>query len=289
MAEHSSTKIVIPHPSAPSCPITGVLEQLEPENSTQGRNIALILHGAMGHKDYLFQRRLAQRFPKDSFRFDFRGNHETPGIWGQGALADDVEDLSVVVEYLRNVYGYVITTIVGHSRGSIISMRWLCTAPEARAVTTFVNASGRYRMNKILESAAAIKWREGFAANGYYDWNATVARKAVTTRIYPADLERFVSWDTSLVWDKFPAHIHVLTMHGLSDNIVPPLDAIIYGRALGARSPGTHTLNLVEDADHNFTGRQDQVVDDILKWWELYERGELKSSGLWMTGARGKL
>lgn len=66
-------------------------------------------------------------------------------------------------------------------------------------------------------------------------------------------------------------------------------DAHIYARALGARSPGTHTLHMVEDADHNFTGRQDQVVDYILEWWDLYKRGELKSSGLWMTGVRGKL
>jgi hypothetical protein len=46
---------------------------------------------------------------------------------------------------------------------------------------------------------------------------------------------------------------------------------------------------MVEDADHNFTGRQDQVVDHILEWWNFYEQRELKSSGLWMTGVRGKL
>ena len=31
-------------------------------------------------------------------------------------------------------------------------------------------------------------------------------------------------------------------------------DATIYARALGARSPGTHNLAYVEEADHNFTG-----------------------------------
>ena len=31
-------------------------------------------------------------------------------------------------------------------------------------------------------------------------------------------------------------------------------DALIYARALTDRSPGTHNLHLVEDADHNFTG-----------------------------------
>ena len=30
-------------------------------------------------------------------------------------------------------------------------------------------------------------------------------------------------------------------------------EAVIYSRAFGSRSPGTHNLCLIEDADHNFT------------------------------------
>lgn len=243
----------------------------------------------MGHKDYLFQRRLAQRLPQDSFRFDFRGNHETPGSWCHGGLLNDIDDLDVVAKYMQSVYGYVIDLVVGHSRGSLVGMRWLATAPEARSVTAFINVSGRYRMPKFLESAAAKVWQAAFAADGYYDWSTTVARKPVTVRIHPEDVDLFVNWDTSFVWDQFPAKIHALTIHGLSDNTVPPYDALIYARALGARTPGTHTLHMVEGADHNFTGQQDEVVDYMLEWWGLHERGELKSSGVWMTGARGKL
>ncbi|KAJ7465127.1 Alpha/Beta hydrolase protein [Mycena latifolia] len=272
MADRLSTKVLVPHPA--NCSIVGILEQIDTEKSTQGRRIALQNNGPARHKDYLFQRRLAQRLPDDSFRFDFRGNHETPGTWCHGGLQNDVEDLSVVAKYLQTVYGYVIDLVVGHSRGSLVGMRWLSTAPEARSVNAFINVSGRYRMN-----AAAKKWQEAFVADGYYDWTTTVARKPVI----------FVNWDTSFVWDQFPAKIHVLTIHGLSDNTVPPYDALIYARALSTRYPGTHTLHMVEDADHNFTGRQDEVVDYILEFLSLHEREELKSSGLWMTGARGKL
>jgi len=290
MADRSSTKMVIPHPTAPDCPITGILEQLSGAGtSTQGRPITLILHGAMGHKDYLFQRRLALKLPLDSFRFDFRGSHETPGIWGQGALEEDLEDLRVVARHLQEDMGYVVTAVVGHSRGSIVGMRWVCTAPEARGVTTFVNASGRYRMEKILETAGSKAAQEGFAARGYHDWTTTVARKPVTVRLVPSELERFVRFDTSLVWDRFPQGVHVLTVHGLADTTVPPYDAVIYARALGARSPGTHTLHLVDDADHNFTGRQDEIVGYILAWWDLQARGEIKSSGVWDTGVRTRL
>jgi len=142
----SSSKLFIPHPGEKNCSIVGILEQLSPSSPTQGRRIALILHGTMGHKDYLFQRRLAVRLPFDSFRFDFRGNHETPGTWRQGCFKEDVEDLSVVVGYLRREYGYVIDLVVGHSRGSLVGLRWMCTSEEGQSVTGFVNVSGRYRM-----------------------------------------------------------------------------------------------------------------------------------------------
>ena len=65
-------------------------------------------------------------------------------------------------------------------------------------------------------------------------------------------------------------------------------DALIYGRALANRTPGTHTLHLMEDADHNFTGRQDDVVDAIMQWWDVRQRGDLKT-GIWVTGIKGKL
>lgn len=45
---------------------------------------------------------------------------------------------------------------------------------------------------------------------------------------------------------------------------------------------------MAEDADHNFTGRKDEVVDIILEWLESKQRGDLKS-GIWMAGLRGKL
>lgn len=65
-------------------------------------------------------------------------------------------------------------------------------------------------------------------------------------------------------------------------------DAVIYARAFSGRMPGTHTLNLMEDADHNFTGRQDEVVELILEWWATRQSRELKT-GIWLTGTRGKL
>jgi len=55
-------------------------------------------------------------------------------------------DLSVVVEYLKANYGYVIDLVVGHSRGALVGIRWACTTEDGKNISGFVNASGRYRM-----------------------------------------------------------------------------------------------------------------------------------------------
>ncbi|KAF8895105.1 Alpha/Beta hydrolase protein [Infundibulicybe gibba] len=275
----TSTKLFIPHPTVPGCDIVGILEQLR---GVPARNLN------QEHRRIALKR-LALRLPCDSFRFDFRGNHETPGTWRQGALTDDIDDLNAVVAYLKSRHGYTIDLVVGHSRGSLVAFRWLCTSEEAKHVRGFVNASGRYRMRKILDSAAVKIWRDSFEKQGYHTWSVSVARKLATVKIYPEDLEMFTSWDTSLVWDKFPPAIDVLTLHGLSDQTVPPYDALIYARALSQRDSGTHSLCMMEGADHNFSGRQDDVVDTVLRWWAARQRGEIRT-GVWMDDSlRGKL
>jgi pimeloyl-ACP methyl ester carboxylesterase len=45
--------------------------------------------------------------------------------------------------------------------------------------------------------------------------------------------------------------VHVLTVHGMGDPVIPSRDAELFHRAL----PGSE-LVLIEGADHNFTGRE---------------------------------
>ncbi|KAF9816927.1 hypothetical protein IEO21_03801 [Rhodonia placenta] len=273
------------------------------------------------HKDYLFQKRLALQLPIDSFRFDFRGNHETPGPWRLGNFNDDVLDIHVVVEYLTKELGYVVDLLVGHSRGSVTGMMWLCQYPaQSATVRGYANVSGRYRLYVMRARVLYVvhvdqmrkpeNWKQ-IEAKGYYELTATVARKPFYARVTVQDHDQFASGDSSIVWEKFPQSIDVLTMHGLKDTVVPPsallsYDAFIYAQALGARSPGTHNLCYVEDADHNFTGVRlqvkhlgivlislplqiaDQVVATILEWYAMLEHKELKT-GIWHTGVKPKL
>ncbi len=63
------------------------------------------------------------------------------------AFAEDVEDIQVVADYLIRNFGYVIDLIVGHSKGSVAAMRWVCISPQAANVRGFVDVSGGYRLH----------------------------------------------------------------------------------------------------------------------------------------------
>ncbi|KAG8928130.1 hypothetical protein FRC00_001856, partial [Tulasnella sp. 408] len=281
-----SIKFQIPHPNEEGCVLTGIIEQ---QNATIGKEadahvkpIALIFHGAMGHKDYLFLKKLAQSLPIDSCRFDFRGNHESNGIWymGEKGFVNDLQDIDAVVAYLKAQYGYRVDLAIGHSRGSIVGMRWLATAPEGQGVSGYVNVSGRYRMKL---HTYYDRWREGFEKKGIFHWKVRVAGKEVVREVRPADIRDFEEVDTSFVWTKFPKTTDVLTIHGLDDLVVQPFDAMIYARAFSNRPTATHTLHYVEGADHNFIGHYEEVVDTILGWWDQKTKGKLKD-GVWLAG-----
>ncbi|THH17273.1 hypothetical protein EW146_g3504 [Bondarzewia mesenterica] len=316
MSERQSTKISIPHTFEEGVSIVGVLEQLEPAQFAVGRKIALTQRLPVPEtpRSPIAFRFISVRFQRVALIW--RGAHESGGEWVHSGIDRDVEDLRVVVDHLTRHYGYEVDLLVGHSRGSVVAMHWLCTSEEGKRVGGIVNASGRYRMHRIFDDAH--RYQTSFDERGYYDWEVVVARKRVIGRIYPADLERFASWDTAIVWDKFPQNTDMLSVHGLTDKVVPPyvlaatpcrainvLIAEFFSWAryswvslvipttmprpvVGGRDGGTHNLHYVDGADHNFTGQYDEVVDTVLEWWDMHQRGQLRT-GIWQTGIRGKL
>ena len=102
--------------------------------------------------------------------FDCRGSRESGGISRHGGLANDVEDLRVVVAYLTQEDGYKIDLLVGHSRGSVVAMRWLCTSDEGKNVGGFVNVSARYKMDvrDILPSSKRVLFSNPLTSREYY-------------------------------------------------------------------------------------------------------------------------
>ncbi|KIO19080.1 hypothetical protein M407DRAFT_246290 [Tulasnella calospora MUT 4182] len=204
---------------------------------------------------------------------------------GEKGFVNDLQDIDAVVAHLKTQYGYRVDLLIGHSRGSIVGMRWLSTAPEGQGVSGYVNVSARYRMKL---HTYYDRWREGFEKKGVFHWKVRVAGKQVVREVTPEHIRDFEEVDTSSVWTKFPANTDVLTVHGLDDQVVPPFDGMIYARAFSNRTTATHTLHYVEGADHNFIRHYDEVVDTILGWWDQKTKGKLKD-GVWLAGVKPKL
>ncbi|KAG9047671.1 hypothetical protein FS837_001747 [Tulasnella sp. UAMH 9824] len=279
-----SIKFQIPHPNEEGCVLTGIIEQQPAtmglkETDPHVKPIALV--GLSVNPTQSVKPELNVFFGSAS------GNHESNGIWymGEKGFINDLQDINAVVAYLKAQYGYRVDLAIGHSRGSIVGMRWLATAPEGQDVSSYVNVSGRYRMKL---HTYYDRWREGFEKKGIFHWKVRVAGKEVVREVRPADIRDFEEVDTSFVWTKFPQKTDVLTIHGLDDLVVQPFDAMIYARAFSNRPTATHTLHYVEGADHNFIGHYDEVVDTILGWWDQKTKGKLKD-GVWLAGVKPKL
>ena len=91
------------------------------------------------------------------------GSHETPGQYTYGDLKPDIVDIDVVVRYLKAKYGYVVTTMVSHSRASLMTMYYLCTYEDAKNVKCFVNVSGRYRVSRVDRGRLEISYSRSCA------------------------------------------------------------------------------------------------------------------------------
>lgn len=252
-------------------------------STTHGRKIALILHGALSHKDQTYHKALVQALPFDSFRFDFRANAETPGTWSISGLDDDLEDLNAVVHHLRNQLGYTIEVVVAHSRGSIGAFAWFTrhcpdSLPPTHRVPYFVALGTRFNMARI--QARTARFMSAFKRDGFYRLQARIASEDREMLIYPEQMEQFANWPTAEIARDFPTKTDVLLVHGTADKIVPVSDVASYANTLHSvpRRPGSCVLQLVENADHNFKGLYNELVACIVDW--LHERALPISSSL---------
>ncbi|KAJ9479317.1 putative uncharacterized protein [Pseudozyma hubeiensis] len=261
------------------------------KRDTRGLKIAIILHGLLAHKDQIYHKQLARALPVDSFRFDFRANGETPGTWSMGNLADDVEDLVAVVDYLRTKLEYTVEIIIGHSRGGLDGFAWFAkhcpdSLPPSLRVPFFVGLSARFNMANIHERDPV--YLSAFAREGFFRWQARVAGQQKELHVYPEQVEQFAAWPTREIALAFPYHTDVLLIHGTADKSVPASDVASYGNILSGvhRRPGSCSIKLIDHADHLFRGFYPQVVEAIVEW--LAERSELTKMGLSAAAIRDK-
>ncbi|KAK0533101.1 hypothetical protein OC835_003118 [Tilletia horrida] len=258
--------------------------------------LALILHGVLAHKDQIYHKKLVAALEMDSFRFDFRANHETPGEWNMASFYEDLRDLRCVISHLRRFFNYRVHVMIAHSRGALDLWVYLGEqernrrrrrALEAQAlrgpgsevaggiegvleeeVPPFaISLSGRWRMERIYDRLPV--WKEGFEKEGFYRWKARVAGKDIEVHVTPQAVEDFARFPIADYVRDAPVSSDILLIQGTADQIVPTADIGYYMNAVGSqagRTPGSVQMHLIDDADHNFVGHFDEVVTTIVNW-----------------------
>lgn len=95
-------------------------------------------------------------------------------------FGDDVDDVEVVLEYLKREYGYEVGLMVGHSRGSLGGWKWFAEKARGRGgegeegrLPLWVSLGGRWDMSRIHDRDEL--YREQFEKQGFYIWKASIA------------------------------------------------------------------------------------------------------------------
>ncbi|KAI8804284.1 Alpha/Beta hydrolase protein [Cladochytrium replicatum] len=246
-------------------PVGVATEAVDDVLQGRGRPVVLIMHGYWGHKDYLYQRKLAKALDIPSFRFDFRGNGEStfPDRTDDNYryLPDEVEDLDLVIDVLIRL-GWRILALVSHSRAVNVALRSIFRCPH---ICRFVvNVSGRYTsFSGYMEKYPGI--RDIIKERGYYEKTDTLKNgMSRTQRFTKQTLKIWEEWDHFLPrhLPTIPRSLPVLTIHGTADDVVPVSDAAEFSNRIA-----NHTLRLITGANHLFLGEHAvQVVDAITSW-----------------------
>jgi len=185
--------------------LMGTLVQAQPE--ARSKNIALILHGQMAHRNQIYHkplvRAIAEQRKMDSFRFDFaHAKYGAPGWdWHMAQIQRDVDEIKTVVDYLESKFGYKVALLVGHSKGALASYAYLSQVSDPPQF--YVNISGRYNM-KRANDIMGPRYFPAFKKQGFYEWTARVAGQQIAVQVTPEQFEEFVNYDTTFVKTKFP-------------------------------------------------------------------------------------
>lgn len=223
-----------------------------------GGTVIVVCHGFTGSKEgggraVAMAEELGRR-GYATLLFDFSGCGESEGSFADVSLTGHISDVKSSVDFCRGLgFDRVITTgrsfggtaaiCLGRAGGTVAGV---CTWAAPGALSAVFT---RLRRQPADEHSGMIKLSE--------DENTRQIKKSFFT-----DLERHdVFHRASLI-----APSPLLVIHGNDDQVVPVENARAIYRAAGEPKK----LHLVPDADHQFTGRHQEVWQVFFTWLEEY-------------------
>ncbi|KAI5393513.1 uncharacterized protein LOC127097865 isoform X1 [Lathyrus oleraceus] len=232
--------------------------------------LVIVCHGFQSSKERIPMVNLAGALEKNgisAFRFDFAGNGESEGSFQYGNYYREVEDLRAIVEHFREEK-YVITAIVGHSKGGNVVLLY---ASKYKDIHTVVNISGRFNLARGMESRLGENFIQRIKKDGFID--VKNKRGKIVYRVTEESLMDRLNTITHLACLSIPESCRVLTIHGSMDETVPVEDALEFAKFIS-----NHELRLIEGADHEYTSHQDELTSLVLDFIKVHNGKENNTS-----------
>ncbi|ODV86415.1 hypothetical protein CANARDRAFT_189611, partial [[Candida] arabinofermentans NRRL YB-2248] len=228
--------------------------------------LCVILHGNGGHKNYCYHRALSNSLSNEGFwsvRFDFRGCGESTTNTQSRTIAQDVEDLTIVVDYFTKGTDFksellssnfdigdvrlCLDVIVSHSRGSLAMFNYCLREQKENALELrLVNCAGRFD-GAYLEKRIT-RLHPDWIEEGGYSLDVGQGKSVwITSNEVNSLIEQHMG-----KLDELQRDIPVLSIYGSEDSIIPNQDKYEFDEVLGGKP--RHELEIIKGADHNFHG-----------------------------------
>jgi len=214
-------------------------------------------HGLFSTKDGYKITQLADSITGAGFSlltFDFRYSGESGGEIADISVMREVDDLSAVVEYVREA-GFEEIHLMGSSMGAAVTLLYCGRGGDAASIMTIAAPIDLISILPAMEKDEALSLDE----DGYTDIEGIKIHNTFFRELAQIDIAAALG----------VVRIPLLAIHGALDRVVPAAQ----GALLSERYGGEVRYVLVEDGDHNLT--RDKDLELI--------RGEVIS---WLGGAR---
>ncbi len=224
--------------------------------------IVLLCHGIRGDKDergsFTALAKAIQQQGYSTIRIDFRGHGESTGIDYEMTISKEIEDIEIIIKFLKNE-GYREIIILGASFGaSIVSLVDYSQFDEVKALILWYGALDNYDAlrndNFLSQRNKKIALREGF----YKSYNKA-------GKLFRFGIPLFEEIDKYKPKEKIQEIIlPMLFVHGLADETVSyKISLELHNKCANSK------LELIKNGSHTFDTNHQALEDAIDKTIEF--------------------
>lgn len=217
-----------------------------------GGKAVIFSHGLFSTKDGYKITQLADSITGAGFSlltFDYRYCGESGGDISDISVMREVDDLSAVVEHVREA-GFEEIHLMGSSMGAAVTLLYCGRGGKAASIMTIAAPIDLISIFPAMGMDEALSLEE----DGYTDIEGIKIRNTFFRELAQIDIAAALG----------SIGIPLLAIHGALDRVVPAAQ----GELLAERYGGKVRYVLVEDGDHNLTRDEDLelIRGEIISW-----------------------